>query len=365
MSSLDRSPTHFHDTPRILFLTAPHEDYLADSLLHGLRTLLGPNVVDFPKADFLYDSYPVEQRGDLYGHGFSLYGLLPDVPVDRHRPLERARNEEFDLVVFADIWSTFGGFAGLAPSIRDVPMAVLDGADRQEPYPYAGLWWRKPVWWTLPRAHKRAIYFKRELTPQTGWFRSFLLLPPPVANRLPSIRRMREISFSFPAEKLLTEPPPAKQRLLASHVVDPEVASRLGVGTTYAFSDETAYYADLRSSRFGITVKRAGWDCLRHYEQAANGCVPCFRDLDHKPPRCAPHGLDDTNCVCYRDYDDLMRRIEAIDDAHYSSLQAGALAWAHANTTVRRAERFLADCGLQTAAAGPSPASDRNPGLEQ
>lgn len=348
--------------PRILFLTTGHEDYLADSLLHGLRTLLGANVVDFPKAEFLYDSYPVERRGELYGRGFGLYGLLADVPTNRDDALARARSGEFDLVVFADIWGTFGRFAELAPSLRDVPMAVLDGADRQEPYPYAGLWWRKPAWWLLPRAHKRAVYFKRELTPVTGWFRSYLLLPPVLASRLPSIRGMREISFSIPAEKLLTEPAPPKRRLFASHVVDPEVAARLGVGTSYAFSDEAAYYADLQASRYGITVKRAGWDCLRHYEQAANSCVPCFRDLDRKPPRCAPHGLDDTNSVCYRDFDELMRRVEAIDDAQYASLRAGALAWARANTTVRRAEQFLAGCRLATGSVQAAPsASDPRP----
>ncbi len=334
---------------RILFVTTTHEDYLADSLLHGLRTLLGPDVVDFPKVEFLYDSYPVARRGDLYGHGFSLYGLLDDVPVDRDGALERALDGEFDLIVFADIWNTFGRFAELAPSLSGVRMAVLDGADNQQAYPYAVHWWRRPTWWTLPRAHTRAIYFKRELTPITGWFRSYLLLAPRLASRLPSITRMREISFSIPAEKVLDEPPARKLRLLASHVVDREVASRIGVGTSYAFSNEAAYYADLQSARFGITVRRAGWDCMRHYEQAANGCVPCFRDLNRKPTRCAPHGLDETNCVCYHDFDDLMRRLEAIDDARYSSLQAGALAWARANTTVRRAEQFLADCGLAAA----------------
>jgi hypothetical protein len=356
--------------PRILFLTTAHEDYLADSLLHGLRTLLGTAVVDFPQAGFLYDSYPVERRSELYGRGFSLYGLLPDPPQNREQALERARDGaqardgEFDLIVFADIWNTFERFAEIAPQIHDTPMAVLDGADRQEPYPYAGRWWRKPAWWTLPRAHTRAIYFKRELTPLTGWFRSYLLLPPALASRLPSIRAMREISFSFPAEKIVSEPPASKRRLLASHVVDPEVASRLGVGTSYAFADEAEYYADLRSARFGITIKRAGWDCLRHYEQAANGCVPCFRDLDRKPQRCAPHGLDDTNCVSYRSYDELTTRLDAIDDAHYASLQQGALDWARANTTVRRAEQFLCTCGLPAPATYPT-APGNGQALEQ
>lgn len=345
--------------PRILFLTPSHEDYLADGLFHGLRQILGADIVDYPKRDFAYESYPRERRGDLYGHGFSLYGLLEDLPIDRGRTLQLAVEGEFDLVVFADIWGTFGTFVQMAPQLSaHTRMAVLDGADRTEPYPYAGVWWRKPVWWTLPRAHTRALYFKRELTPWTGTFRSYMTLPPVLASRLPSIRRMREISFSFPAEKIVSEPPEGKTRLLASHIVDPEVASRLQAGTSYPFTDEEHYYADLRSARFGITIKRAGWDCLRHYEQAANGCVPCFRDLDRKPTRCAPHGLDDSNCVTYKDFGDLMRQLESIDDSRYGSLQRGALAWARANTTETRARQFLVACGLQDARAPGETASE-------
>lgn len=335
--------------PRILLLTPDHEDYLTDSLFHGLRTVLGADVVESPKREFMYDTYPAEQRGRLYGRGFSLYGLLPDLPADRNQLTQRILAGEFDLVVFSEIWGTFGLFSQLGPELHGrVPIAILDGADRVEPYPYAGLWWRKRAWWTLPRAHNRGIYFKRELTPWTGTFRSYLTLPPPLASRLPSIRRMREIAFSFPEEKVVSRPP-AKDRLLASHVVDPELAAKVGASTSYPFSDEAHYYADLQRSKFGITVKRAGWDCLRHYEQAANGCVPCFRALDRKPARCAPHGLDETNCVIFDDADELLARLHAMDDDEYRKLQAGAIAWARANSTRRRAEQFLKACGIDTA----------------
>ena len=329
---------------KILFLNPGREDYLGDGLFHGLRTLLGSEVVDYPKMDFAYDTYPSGRRSALYGHGFTLYGLLEDIAVDRNRAVDRAVGGEFDLVVFADIWSTFGLFAQLAPALeRRTPMVVLDGADRVEPYPYAGLWWRRRVWWVLPRAHTRATYFKRELSPWTGTFRSYLTLPPPLSSRLPSIRAMREISFSIPAEKVIGEPP-VKDQLLARHIVDREVAARVGTDSGYKFDDEREYYADLQRSRFGIATKRAGWDSLRPYEQAANCCVPCFRNLDRKPRRCAPHGLDETNCVIYRRPDELLRRIGAMNEATYARLQAGALRWAKANTTVARARAFLDAC---------------------
>jgi hypothetical protein len=333
--------------PRVLFLHPGREDYLADSLFHGLRTRLGGDVVDYPKIEFAYDSYPAEQRRDLYGHGFTIYGLLPDIWVDRRRVFDRAIDGEFDLIVFSDIWGMFGTFMQLVPELPPgTVVAVVDGADRVEPYPYAGRWWRRRLWWTLPRAHTRGIYFKRELSPWTGTFRAYLTLPPGVAAHLPSIRKMREISFSIPAAKVVSGPPAVKERLLASHVVDPAVAAALGVSTSYAFDDESEYYADLQISRFGVTTRRAGWDCLRHYEQAANGCVPCFRDLDSKPPRCAPHGLDEENCIVYHDADELFRTLDSISDDRYQKLRDGALRWARANTTVVRARTFLSECGI-------------------
>jgi hypothetical protein len=112
------------------------------------------------------------------------------------------------------------------------------------------------------------------------------------------------------------------------------------------FDTEADYYADLGRSRFGITTKREGWDAMRHYEIAANGCVPCFRDLDRKPAASAPHGLDETNSITYRDVDHLMAQVGQIGDDRYAELQAGALGWARANTTRRRAEEFLAAVGI-------------------
>jgi hypothetical protein len=140
--------------------------------------------------------------------------------------------------------------------------------------------------------------------------------------------------------------PPPKSKDWPAHVVDPEVAVRVGARTSYAFDDAAGYHADLRASRFGVTTKKAGWDALRHYEIAAAGAVPCFRALDRKPARCAPFGLDRSNCLIYRDADDLLAQVDALDDAGYARLQAGALAWARASTTEARARQFLAACGI-------------------
>ncbi|NBU71575.1 MAG: glycosyltransferase family 1 protein, partial [Bacteroidetes bacterium] len=105
---------------------------------------------------------------------------------------------------------------------------------------------------------------------------------------------------------------------------------------------EAAYRADLGASRFGITTRRAGWDCLRHYEIAASGTIPCFRDLHRKPPRCAPHGLvDGLNCLSYSSGDQLLARINRLSPAQEAKLQTEALAWARASSTKQRAMVLL------------------------
>ncbi len=333
-------------TPRVLFVTPGFEDYLSDGILHGLRRLLGNAAVDFPKQDVLYAG----GRGLVRGGGFTLYGLLDDEPLDRHRALFRAEAGEFDLVVFGDIWRTFGLFTEWGPRLHGrVPVVVLDGSDRVEPYPYGGFWWRRRSWWALPRAHIRAVYFKREITPWTGWFRSYLLVPPPLAAY--TVRWLRPTAFSVPAEKIV-DAPRAKDRQFATHIVDGELAPLVGGSTSHFFADEEDYRADLQRARFGVTTKREGWDCLRHYEIAANGAVACFRDLHRKPTACAPHGLvDGVNCIAYRDAGELLGRIARLREGEYERLQTGALAWARANTTVRRAEELLAVMGMTARSA--------------
>jgi hypothetical protein len=166
-------------------------------------------------------------------------------------------------------------------------------------------------------------------------------------------RHVTPIAFSIPEDRLASGREP-KTKLLGTHVVDPDVAALVpGTAVRYAFDSEDAYYDDLRASRFAITTRKAGWETLRHYEIAASGTVPCFRDLDRKPPTAAPFGLDATNCVPYRDPRALLAELEAMPAERYASLRAGALAWAQRNTTRVRACELLGAIGLPVPAGTP------------
>ncbi len=58
-----------------------------------------------------------------------------------------------------------------------------------------------------------------------------------------------------------------------------------GDRSTYWFgaNQEEEYNMMYKTSLFAHTMKKGGWDCLRHYEIMANGCIPIFKDLEHCP----------------------------------------------------------------------------------
>jgi len=66
------------------------------------------------------------------------------------------------------------------------------------------------------------------------------------------------------------------------YVVSPLIP---GDKSSYLFGsgEEAKYYDMYRRSMFAITQKKGGWDCLRHYEILAAGCIPIFEDLDKCP----------------------------------------------------------------------------------
>lgn len=329
---------------KILFLAAEEEDYLSDGLLIGLRGLLGENCVDYPKAERLYKSYRTDEDYPLYGRGFTLYsGLFDDVIVDRNKIVAKIKKDYFDLVIIANIWNQYGIFSQLLPILKPSKTIILDGADSPQVYPFTGVWWSRPSHWLAPRAHKKFLYYKREWTPDSQFNLWHRLVPSSLRKWLPQAANLRQISFSIPTEKIVKEVP-NKLKDFATHCVDPEVASCIrDCRTSYAFENEAEYYADLRASRFAITTKRAGWDCLRHYEIAANGCVMCFKGLENKPDSCAPYGLKPgVNCLSYINYHDLVKQISEMS-IKYDELAQNSLRWAHGHSSISIAEFFLSN----------------------
>ncbi|VAX30390.1 hypothetical protein MNBD_NITROSPIRAE01-677 [hydrothermal vent metagenome] len=323
---------------KILFITTDVEDYLSDSLLHGFRQLFGKDVTDFPKKYCMYKNYPSSQK--LYGNGFTLYRTLDDLSTDRSQVFEKVKNQYFNLIIFSDIYRQYGYLYQLLPYLKKENTIICDGEDSTAIFPYRSFFYKKRYYRHMQKPHKKFLYYKREWTRNTVKSRWFNLPPEIFCGQILTPKNIRPISFSIPREKVI-KGLPQKKKLFPDHIVDLEISKKIKNHSKYVFEDESSYYADLQSAKFGITTKRGGWDCMRHYEIAANGTVICFKDLEKKPATCAPHGLNKTNCIPYNNYNDLMGKINDLPQEKYQKLQKNAMQWVMQNTTIVKAQQLL------------------------
>jgi len=97
--------------------------------------------------------------------------------------------------------------------------------------------------------------------------------PVPIPALLPNVY---PLSYCIPDE-CIADDVPEKKAVIAEVIP--------GKRQTYRFGpdDEELYDRMYAESRFAFTEKKGGWDCLRHYEILAVGCVPIFEHLDACP----------------------------------------------------------------------------------
>ena len=85
---------------------------------------------------------------------------------------------------------------------------------------------------------------------------------------------LNPIGFSIPKEKLCN-----------NYIKKTKILSDLipGNRATYIYNTEKDYYNEYKQSYFAITNLKGGWDCMRHYEILANGCIPYFINIEKCP----------------------------------------------------------------------------------
>jgi hypothetical protein len=84
------------------------------------------------------------------------------------------------------------------------------------------------------------------------------------------------ISFAIPETCIIPEINYQKQHAFSFIIPDGK--------RNYTYEKESDYYQHYRDCYYAITSFKGGWDCLRHYEQLAAGCIPYFINLDKCPP---------------------------------------------------------------------------------
>lgn len=212
-------------------------DYLNDLLFYGLTELENIEVVDSTPIIHLYkenqNKIPIQH---LWGRGFTTTFLIEEDKVDRTYIEEKIKDKYYDLVIYGAVKRCLD-YYDLVSSIYPANKVILiDGDD---------------LTGVIPLSSKHP-YFKRELLEDN---------------------KMIPIHFAIPECKLTLNKLNKIQ----------EYGSIIPGQGGYRFTDEKEYYDDYNKSYYGITMKKAGWDCMRHYEILANNCIPYFIDLESCP----------------------------------------------------------------------------------
>ena len=258
---------------KILFVTTrnPNKqgDYLESSILHGLRKVLGENCVDYPKKKIMYHDFSETQKNSLHGRGFSLLTHPLDDISNRN-----IFDNKFDVILYGS-GHMYGEPINL-PELNSLAnkVWVLDGHDLYGNAPikinYNG---EQIIGNQYKRSFKRELIIEEELVYPTGFGIPFENIRPFTFNKIQLYQKT------------------APKYSLFEHGND-----------FYSFDDENEYYKDMSQSWFGLTCKKGGWDCLRHYEILASGSLLLFRDYDKKPKLCSPQNLP---CYSYSTKDEL------------------------------------------------------------
>ena len=219
-----------------------YNNYMNDLLLHGLRDLYGNDIIDYPGCWYLYDDEIKKRKYDekrFWGKGFTIKNILRDFNlIDRENIRQKIRNKYFDLIIYGSIRRSN---LFLEEVIKyNNKFLFIDGEDDN---------------YIETKYSNLGLYFKREL--------------------LAKHPKIRPISFAIPKSKILEKIDYNPKNILA-----PLIPGKLN---TYIYDNESLYYEMYKKSIFALTYKKAGWDCLRHYEILMNGCIPLFLDIENCP----------------------------------------------------------------------------------
>lgn len=283
----------------ILYISsAKMPDYQCDCLFHGLRSLFGQTVVDVNKISYMYNSFPESKKSKLYGRGYTLYGLLDDTDLDRTEIDKKIINKYFDLIIYGSIHRCQDYLSIVLANYPRNKIVFVDGEDHKNIIKYL---------------LNRGFYFKRELSDENRY-----LLP---------------IHFGIPEEKFTFNLNELKKDKIFAPC-DPRNKR------TYIYNTEESYYQQYQNSFFGITMKKAGWDCLRHYEIIAQGCAPYFYKLA-KCPYLTMHNFPRFEVIKLMEIADNYSQTKYLDMEKYSTNIKHLFEYAKKHLTTKAIAEYL------------------------
>jgi hypothetical protein len=234
---------------KILYINSHSPDYISDGLFGGFYNLLGEDFTHLHDYELMYksDKNTKDILLNSYGRGFTYYNNLTKNFNDNSDIESKIRNHYFNYIIYGSITRISDYIDLVLQNYKKSEICFVDGEDTSS---------------ISKHYNPYIIYFKRELKIDIEKF--------PFKNIYP-------ISVSIPKEKITSEKL-KKEKMMASIIPD-----KL---ETYIYYDEKDYYRDYQISYFGMTIKKFGWEALRHYEILMNYCLPYFPNIEYCPETC-------------------------------------------------------------------------------
>ena len=229
--------TNYNDSEKVGYCIS---DYLNDLTFYGLKELYGDNITDSTQIIHLYkENYDKVDPSRLFGI-LSGTWLFDKDTNDRSNIEEKIKDKYFDLIIYGSIRRCRDYWDIVSKTYPKDRIILIDGEDDIN----------------VIDLHKDHLYFKRELITQNKY------------------KNVKPISFSWPT-KDFAQPTYNKNQKYGTVIP--------GLKETYIFNNKEEYFNDYKQSYFGLTTKKGGWDCMRHYEILGNYCLPYFPDLKDCP----------------------------------------------------------------------------------
>lgn len=236
---------------KVLFINNfAQPDYLSNMLYIGLASRKDIELYTYAAPFHLIkdigwdDKFVVNSKweGVVKVPGFTVCGKVNKGPIiDFPQEIKvKIQNRFYDKIIYSTIWRDQMYFEEVTKSYSKKDIILIDGDDHDL---------------VLEPVVGKGVYFKREM----------------YSDRTD----INPIAMAVPDTTLLSFSPINKSQFFG--IVYP------GKPETYIFKKEDTYYYDYFKSYFGVTFKKGGWDCLRHYEILANRCIPYFIGLENCP----------------------------------------------------------------------------------
>jgi spore maturation protein CgeB len=319
-----RLPDQMNDM-NILFITHPYPNYVPDLLLHGLRKLLGPQVVDYPRKESLYKG--------------AFMGVSPDdqlcpswFPFDNNQIDREDIANKISSNFFKYIVCDVRACSLLQSIITEWPsgLVLIDGEDfpvKLSPGPYVicrretdGSDFSIPLPMALPEEiyHWIASYD----TVQKEYSIGFLGCVGTFSEERRTI--VEAIAQFYPDSLLRTTSVPTEG--------SPNPAGRMG---------RNEYYLNLQKCRIVLNLRGAGYDTFRFWENAACNAIHVSQVM----PLFIPNNFENNrHILLFKDIKELRTSIDNILEEKINRnqiIQDGRNHLIHYHLTTKRAQYFL------------------------